>query len=275
MEKVTPGMVTLFIDQRVAAGISPTSAGKVDVAAVKRMFSFAHARGLLEHNPLAGLRRERRGTEEERDREGRDFQPHEYRQILAAASAIYEAPGQRGKSLLDAIRWVPWICAYSGARPGEAIQLRTEDFGEEDGISYFFIRKGAGTVKTGRGRKTPLHRHLVDQGLLDFVRRADPGHLFLNIAGDGPQAVERAIGTARGRLGEWVRSIGVDDPEISPNHAWRHTFKTIAQDAGLPEKVVDAICGHAPTSQGRKYGTVTLAAKVSALAGFPAYAQLS
>jgi integrase len=272
METVTSSDAILFSDHRVQAGISATSASKVDLAAVKRMFSFAQARGLIGSNPLAGLRRERRGTEEDREREGRDFKPHEWRLILNRSLTDHEVPGKRSKVILDAIRWVPWICAYSGARPGEAIQLRKEDFGEEDGIAYQFIRNSAGTVKTGKGRKTPLHPHLIEQGLLKFVASASPGHLFLSVAGEGGEkAVATAIDTARGRLGNWVREIGVDDPEISPNHAWRHTFKTIAQDVDLPEKVVDAICGHAPTTQGRKYGTVSLMAKASALAKFPVY----
>jgi orotate phosphoribosyltransferase len=32
---------------------------------------------------------------------------------------------------------------------------------------------------------------------------------------------------------------------LSPNHAWRHTFKAVADRCGIPEKMTDAICGHA------------------------------
>ena len=28
----------------------------------------------------------------------------------------------------------------------------------------------------------------------------------------------------RQRVADRVRSLGVDDPNIAPNHAWRHTF---------------------------------------------------
>lgn len=272
IETVTAGEAIMFADHRIAAGISPVSANKVDLAAVKRMFSFAHKRTLIPANPLAGLRSERRGTEEEREREGRDFHPPEYRMILNTARAIHAAPGGRGSALLNTIRWVPWICAYSGVRPGEAIQLRKKDFGTEDGIPFFHVRGSAGTVKTGKGRQTPVHRCLVAEGLLDFVRSAPDGHLFIVPKGDDADAVRRAIDTARGRLGEWVREIGVNDPEISPNHAWRHTFKTFALDVGMPEKIADAICGHAQATQGRKYGRVSLATKAAALEAFPEYA---
>ncbi|MCX5580265.1 site-specific integrase [Kaistia terrae] len=272
METVTPGDATLFADHRVAAGISATSASKVDLAAVKRMFTFAHKRSWLKANPLAGLRRERRGTEEDRDREGRDFHPPECRTILNTTRTIYAEPGGRGDALLNTIRWVPWICAYSGVRPGEAIQLRKEDFSSEDGIPFFHVRGSAGTVKTGKGRRTPIHRCLVAEGLLDFVRNAKAGHLFVNVTGNDADAIRRGIDTSRGRLGEWVRAIGVNDPEISPSHSWRHTFKAIALDGGMTEKVADAICGHAQATQGRKYGTVSLATKAAALEAFPEYA---
>ena len=34
-----------------------------------------------------------------------------------------------------------------------------------------------------------------------------------------------AFRQVRQRLADWVREIGVDDEHLSPNHAWRHTFK--------------------------------------------------
>ena len=31
----------------------------------------------------------------------------------------------------------------------------------------------------------------------------------------------------------------VPDPNVQPNHGWRHTFKTIGLEAELPERVLD------------------------------------
>jgi integrase len=81
-----------------------------------------------------------------------------------------------------------------------------------------------------------------------------------------PRAVK-----ARERLATWVREIGVADPELQPNHAWRHTFKQIDFRIGLLEKMLDAICGHAQASTGRTYGEPTLADKAEALRRFPRY----
>ena len=71
-------------------------------------------------------------------------------------------------------------------------------------------------------------------------------------------------------MATWVRGLGVNDPELSPNHAWRHTFKAIGFRSGMSEKVLDAIVGHAPASVGRSYGEPTLADKTKELPQIPA-----
>jgi hypothetical protein len=75
----------------------------------------------------------------------------------------------------------------------------------------------------------------------------------------------------REHLAAWVRKIGVTDPELQPNHAWRHTFKQVGFRAGISEKVLDAICGHVQATVGRGYGEPTLADKADALRRFPRY----
>jgi hypothetical protein len=44
-------------------------------------------------------------------------------------------------------RWVPWICAYSGARAGEITQLRSQNVIEQGGTKALRI-----TPDAGRGR---------------------------------------------------------------------------------------------------------------------------
>jgi integrase len=76
---------------------------------------------------------------------------------------------------------------------------------------------------------------------------------------------------AREHVAAWVRSLGVNDPELSPNHAWRHTFKALGFRHGISERVLDAIVGHAPASVGRGYGEPTLSDKAKELQKFPRY----
>jgi integrase len=182
-----------------------------------------------------------------RTRESKAFTDEEIRTVLTAALAA-DSPARR---------WLPWLAAYTGARMGELTQLRGKDV--TDGALK--LTPEAGTMKSRKPRSVPLHEHLIEQGFLAFVKASGDGPLF---AGD-PRRV-------RDKLGVWVRSLGVSDPEVLPNHAWRHTFKAVAHRAGLSEKVIDAIVGHAPASVGRAYGEPTLQDKADALAKFPRYA---
>jgi integrase len=170
-----------------------------------------------------------------------------------------------------------WLCAYTGARPGEMTQLRKIDVIEEEGIHALRITPEAGTVKGGAARIVPLHGHLIAQGFLKFVARHGDGPLFYNpdksaTTGDDPIKQKKPrYSQARQRLADWVRELGVSDPNISPNHAWRHTFKQIADRAGITERMSDYITGHAHKSVGAGYGAPTLDDMGSALKKFPRY----
>jgi len=50
-----------------------------------------------------------------------------------------------------------------------------------------------------------------------------------------------AFRQVRQRLADWVREIGVDDEHLSPNHAWRHTFKLIGSRAAISDSLLDYI----------------------------------
>jgi integrase len=73
-------------------------------------------------------------------------------------------------------------------------------------------------------------------------------------------------------LAAWVRNdVGVTDKAIMPNHAWRHTFKTICLEAGIEERAADYMQGHASKGQGRRYGANTIPALAAQLAKFPRF----
>ncbi len=198
-------------------------------------------------------------------RRERSFTAEEARSILAAT---LEKPSARlSASHARARRWIPWLCAYTGARVNEFSQLRAEDVFEEDGIWAVRITPDAGSVKNKEAREVPLHSHIIDQGFLEVVNAVAQGPLFYD---PSAQRVEsegsRHFKKVGERLAEWVRKdVGIDDPDIKPNHAWRHTFKSMSYDVGIEERVADAIQGHAPKTTGRTYGSVSLAAKAEAI----------
>lgn len=63
-------------------------------------------------------------------RETKAFFPQEWRTILRAALEVTDTR----KPFDAAKRWVPWLLAYTGARPGEITQLRKGDVIDRDGI---------------------------------------------------------------------------------------------------------------------------------------------
>ena len=161
---------------------------------------------------------------------------------------------------------------------GEITQLRGLDVVEQDGIVAMKLSPEAGTVRLCDTRFVPLHEHLIAQGFLEFVKASGKGPLFYNetrsasASPDDPTKPKRPpFVTARENIAAWVRTIGVIDPELQPNHAWRHTFKAIGFRCGITERTIDAIVGHAPASVGRGYGAPTLADKSRELENFPRY----
>jgi len=149
------------------------------------------------------------------------------------------------------------------------MQLRKQDVRKEGDAWVLTITPEAVTVKDKEAREVPLHPHLVEQGFVKFVQAAPEGPLFM-WSGTGREAWR----TAKNRLTEFIRTI-ITDSNVQPNHGWRHTFKTVGSEAGIQDKVLDAITGHEPRTVGEGYGGVTPAAKVRAMEQFPRFAASS
>src|SRR3569833_2363563 len=102
------------------------------------------------------------------------FDHREAHTILAAAL------GPQNERMTEenagARRWVPWLCAYTGARVNEITCLTPRDLIERDGIPMLRIR--AETAKTRKWREVPLHPHLVEQGFVLYARSRGSRPLF-------------------------------------------------------------------------------------------------
>jgi integrase len=240
------------------------------LTASRTIFNWAVEQKRLPRNPFAAIKI--KVPKKQQLRETKAFLPEERRTILRASLSItvLDTPDKAAQ------RWVPWICAYTGARPSEVTQLRKEDVIERDSIHAIRITPDAGTVKNKRTRVVPLHEHLIAQGFLTFVAEQIAGPLFYKPSkpSNDPSALNpkkpRYLQT-RQRLAEWVRGLGITDAELMPNHAWRHTFKQIADRAGISERMSDYITGHAHKSEGAKYGAPVLADMADAFKKFPRY----
>lgn len=164
-------------------------------------------------------------------------------------------------------RWVPLLCAMTGARVAEMTQLRKEDVREQDGISFIRITPEAGSVKSGEYRDVPIHPQLVTEGFLKFVEGSASGPLFYAARDRG--GGQHPSKTVAQRLAKWVRSLGIVGAEVDPSHGWRHRFKTVGREIGVDPRVLDALQGHAPRSAGDSYGNISLKARANAINQFP------
>ena len=267
---ITEDQAHHWIRSLVGGGRSARTVRDTWLAASSRIFRYGVDEKLIRKNPFTSVKVTVPKKKKLREKA---FTTAEAETILKAALAIDWRTGMAA----SAKRWVPWLCAYSGARAGEICQLRGQDVRQVDGVWAMTLTPEAGTVKTGEARTVPLHEHLIEQGFLEFVKARGKGPLFyrpstnkVEIDPLKPRSSKAEI--LRVALAAWTRSIGIADKGVSPNHSWRHTFKKIADKAGISERTSDAITGHAPTTAGRGYGRADVLDMADALAKFPRYA---
>jgi integrase len=252
---------------------SAAVSNEVWLRAAITVFNWLKSNKKIKINPFDGLRV---ATSKKPKRREREFQTDEWQAILKATLA---PPVARMKAQKAASRrWVPWLCAYTGSRAGEMTQLQGSSVYQQDGVWLIAITPEDGTVKGASFRKVPIHEHLIAQGFLDFVEAAGKGPLFYDPndrradGTDPTKPPQPPYVITRNKLAEWVREgVGVKDKDISPNHAWRHTFKRKAARAGLEKRFRFAFCGHEDGDVGDQYETPTLEDMAEALKKFPRY----
>ncbi|WP_338242233.1 DUF6538 domain-containing protein [Aurantiacibacter hainanensis] len=248
----------------VAQGLSKKTIVDGYLPAARAAFSIAYEDGTIPANPVTGLKVRAPKAIKLRDP---DLTDREANTILAAT--LKPHPPRLASEHALARRWVPWLCAYTGARVGEITQLRAMDIMQDQGIWCIHITPEAeGGVKTSEARTVPLHSHLIEQGFHRLAKAGDTTPLFFR-EGAG-NAVNPGSKIRAADLAKWVRTLGVTEV-YSPNHGWRHRFKTLARLLEIPEYLADKIQGHAPPNQGRKYGSVPLVTMRNAIEKLPAY----
>lgn len=246
---------------------------EVWLTAARRIFNWVKVQKRLRENPFDGVKVAVARTGQSKT----EFREEDAEAILKASLT---ARSQRmAPHLRKAIRWVPWLCAYTGSRSGEMTQLRKEDIEEhKDGFWMLHIRPAAGTVKGSVERTVVIHEHLVEQGFIELVRSSKPGPLFYDAAIAKAQKIDDPLNPprplyvqTRQKLANWVRKLGVKDPGVGPNHGWRHTFKRRAARAKIDQRIRDAFCGHSAGHVGAIYELPTVEDLAEAIQAFPRY----
>lgn len=270
--KVTPEDVVAWKDHLLhkagkdGSGLSAKTVGETYLSALKTTLRWAVENRKLPNNPAETTRV--RGAKKVRKR-GPGLTDEEANQILKAT--LTPPPPRLSPERALARRWVPWICAYTGARVNEITQLRAQDVAQVDGIWTIHITPEAGPIKTSVARTVALHPHLVEQGFPAVARKAT-GYLFFDPSrrrgGSDENPQSKKVGKF---LADWVREIGVNDPNVQPNHGWRHRFKTVSRNVRMDPEIRDRIQGHVPRTEGEGYGDVSPRATLREVSLLPKY----
>lgn len=146
--------------------------------------------------------------------------------------------------------WPPILALYSGARVSEVSQLYADDIEQVGEVWGFHIsnRYAGQKIKTKQSRRfVPFAKPVLDAGILQYVERVrELGHERLF------PALPNSTGLGFGRQVSKVFSIyvkakaGLTDPGVA-FHAFRHTFITTLDRAGVPLARVAQVTGHAGT----------------------------
>jgi integrase len=192
--RVTPEDILRFKDHRLAT-INPRTGKHIaaktvkdsDLASLKTIFGWAVSNLRIPTNPATGITIKLGNSAKLRSK---GFTDEEAKAILTVATNLQRTGEQPWT--FAAKRWVPWLCAYTGARVGELAQLRKQDVAQEGEHWVIRVTPEAGTVKTNEARKIVVHPHII--GALRKTRLARVIGVFIAAHGptDGLATAQRA-----------------------------------------------------------------------------------
>ncbi|MDP3074883.1 DUF6538 domain-containing protein [Bradyrhizobium sp.] len=248
------------------------------LAALSATAGFMVERRELDQNPF--LRLKVREDKSEDDPTKAKKEPPRKGFTLEEAQLILTATLATPSDLISvemraARRWLPWLCAYSGARVNELTSLHPDDISPlTKKIPYMTIKPSL--EKTGQWRVVPIHSHVIEQGFMGYVqeRRDLNKPLFYDPdRSRGGKPGNPQFKKVAERIAEWVHGLDIIPDGVKPNHAWRHLFKSVARDVGMDREVEGFITGHRPkdSNAGNDYGDRWIKTKSAEIEKYPRY----
>lgn len=227
-------------------------------------FKWAVDDGHISHDPLGGLKIDRRKGEERASPE--PFSSEELRALFKTPLfAGHKSPKRLKEPGATRTRGPHWwsflLLIYTGMRAGEASQLLASDFKFEAPNPHIKVREtdDAGrkvkSVKTKASiRDVPIHEDLLALGLREFVERRGKAYparavLFpLRPGADGRKSdgLTKFWGDYLRRFALWSHGRAT--------HVGRHTLTAQLRAAMVPEEDIGAIIGHAGRTITAGYG---------------------
>jgi len=154
--------------------------------------------------------------------------------------------------------WLPLLSLYTGATLAELCQLHLSDIRQHkafDGSEHWVIDindEGEKRTKNdSRPRLIPVHKKLLEIGLLDYINKlaATETKLFPT----AKRGKDGAFGAASQWWGEYSGNAGVTDSTVA-FHSFRTTLLDTLQNKHVDRDVIAAIAGHTiPTIANKHY----------------------
>lgn len=168
------------------------------------------------------------------------------------------------------LKWLPLLGTLTGARVGELIFLQGKDVYQvgngwwvADLTTSLDIPDGSKKKrqiknKTSR-RLFALHEVFTQVGFIDYcLSRKHDDWLFPAAFWHGKERVKDPAGAASKRLNIRLEAVGIHKPLEATFHSTRHTAKDIMRIAKIDQRTADRQTGHAPRTEGERYGKKTL-----------------
>jgi integrase len=158
---------------------------------------------------------------------------------------------QRGPRPLD--RWAIPLGLSLGCRLEELAGIRQEDVKEIDGIPVVVIQPSEDRrLKNDSSARTiPIPLALVKEGFVEWAKQQPEGLLFPEPP--PPPTDPRLSHYASIRLGKLIRQqAGITDPALV-FHCCRHTTAQQLVDAGVEQRLIEAVMGHTSKSMTARY----------------------
>lgn len=272
-----------LIAKAEAEGLPRVSAPTIrnKLRALSAVLSHGVRLGLLAENPViaGGIGRaaaKAAGSRGAASRRRKDYTKDELRRIFT--SPIFTVAGWSAPraDFGRAWYWMPLLMYYTGARREELAQLAARDvLVSSEGISCLSILAMPDDDDADRGVKTegsrrmiPLHPDLMERGFLEYAQSVPAdGQLFPKLKPSPAGFYGANFGK---RWAAYLRDVVGLITSVSPSHGFRHTFKTLCREVGIPEDVHDAITGHSGAGMvARDYGQMPLVRMAAEIARYP------
>lgn len=237
-----------FKDSLIAEGLAHATILK-NIGLIKSMFELGLRNDLIKTNPFADLKLPKPA----RCEKPRLSFSYEDLQKIFGAAVFTQGQRPRGGAG-EAAYWLPLIALLTGMRLEEIGQLRKTDIKSRDGIWYIdldYLSAEGRTLKNDSSRRQiPIHQSLIDLRFLDLAEKSE-GVLFPLLKSAGHRQLTASWSQWFGRY--LRQEIGLADKRKT-FHSFRHTFKDLCREAGVPKNIHDRLTGHKSSDVGDGYG---------------------